>query len=157
MAPTTPSIRTAVKARLVELIAADVPDDNARDRRVQVSHGWPGRDMRHECIWVGNVTGTVEVPSMKAGRKRVHDNFDVDVWVVAGFPGQHDPAAAETRCEELTAYVRDQVADDPHLGGLPGLTGGAKVTLIEGPDSEPTDEGAVAIARVVVSCRTSLE
>jgi hypothetical protein len=152
----TNPIRSATKKRLKELIAAKnilrVDGDP-----VQVSHGWPGEAMENESIWVGAVEGELLVPTMRAGRKRRQDEFTVDVWVLAGIPGNGTAEEAEERCELLVYAVDDVIADDPHLGGLDGLRGGAYVSSIEGPDAEPTDEGWLGVARVRVTCRTSLE
>ena len=153
--PATIPVRSSVKARLVTLLKAAGPL-RADGQPVQVAYGWPARDLEHECIWIGAVRGAVEIDGLKSGRKRVRDTFDVDVWIVAATPGQLDPQAAEERCEELAGYVRDALADDPHLDALEGLTGGARVSQIDGPDAEPTDEGSTAIARVQVTCQTTL-
>jgi hypothetical protein len=159
MAPTTIPIRSAAKARITALIAAKeiTRSDGAA---LLVSHGWPGKRWEDECIWVGAVTGPRSIAGLKSARKRVHDKFSIDVWCVAGMKGQDDSAAAEARCEELMGYVCDVIADAPHLPlegvNLAGLTGGAEVGEVTGPDAEPTDEGYVALARVEIRCQASL-
>jgi hypothetical protein len=159
MAPTTTPIRANTKARLKALLVAkDITRDGGA--KVQVVVGFPGRDLEDECIWIGNTSGPRSVAALKSARKRVHDDFTVDVWVIARASGQGTPEEAEARCEELMGYVCDVVADDPHLPlegvDLDGLTGGAAVADVTGPDAEPTDEGYVALARIEIRCQASL-
>jgi len=150
------SIRSATKVKLRTLIAAENLL-RADGKAVQVSHGFPGALLENECIWIGAVEGPVTVPSLKAGRKRRHDNFTIDIHVVAAIPGkQSSPALAEARFEDLMEAVEDVIADDPHLDGLDGLAGGAMVVEIEGPDADGDIEGWVATAVIRVECKSSL-
>jgi hypothetical protein len=150
MGTTTSSARTAVKARLVELLAARLPPD------VQVSYGWPGADMRDEAVWVGACRGPVTVADLRAGRKTRDDTFTLDVHFMAGRPGQTAQTADE-RVEELYWALEDLLADDPTLGGVDGLRHAAQLggdVEFEGPQA--TSEGFVAFATARITVKTRL-
>lgn len=164
--PITQPIRSQTKQRLYDLIKATAPTDSG-NQPVQVSYGWPGNQMEKNCIWIGHVSGPKFINSLRAGRKHVRDEFDIDIWVVCATP-KKDDATAESLCEMLTNLVCDVLAGTadpttggPHLrvGGTPllGLEGGATISDQDGPNAEPTDEGSVAIAKLVVSCKTRLD
>ncbi|MGE3620748.1 MAG: hypothetical protein AB7L84_09825 [Acidimicrobiia bacterium] len=121
---------------------------------MQVTFGWPGPDLEDECVWVGSSTGARSVQALRSARKRVHDEFDVDVWIAVTTPGASQEQAHE-RCEELAGFVCDVVAGDPHLGALAGLTGGASAGEFT-IDVEPGDEGSTALGRLQIHCQASL-
>jgi hypothetical protein len=152
--PATTANRTAVKARIVALLA-----ERAGLAGIQVTHGWPGKDFKGETIYLDQVRGRQEPAALRAGRKPRSDTFSVLVRIVAGQRSQKTPAIAEARASELLAELEDLLATNPTLadedGPVPGLTH-AVLGQLDGPDAEPTTEGWVAFVDAQVDCLARL-
>ena len=109
------SLRTTVKARLVEVFAAALPG-------TQVFYGLLDKNQPREAVYVGDMRGTSAVANMTgaSARKQRNDDFTIEVWVVAAQIGQ-TAQDAEERAEALYAELEDALADPAHAG--PSLTG----------------------------------
>jgi len=143
------SIRAAVKTRLVELMSDAVGD-------VQVTYGWPGKDLKTECIYVGKTTGPVTVADMRGGRKTRDDTFTIEVHFLAGKPGQ-TARAADERVLELYGVFEDVLAANGNLGGFPGVLWAAQLgDDFETADPAPTTEGYLGIATAHAHIKTRL-
>ena len=145
-APT--SIRGVVKTYLVATLAATLDP-------IPVAHGWPGRNIERDHVWVDRVTGFLELPLLTAGRKFRDDKFTVRVAFQASAPGD-DIAETVERVLALYAHVENLLADDPGLGEMDGLISAA-LGPVEGPDGSLTDEGAVSFvfADIAIHARLS--
>lgn len=148
------SIRVAAKKRLIGLLEAhpDLAD-------VDVYYAWSGEPARdHIRVGAPPTSGDSSVPTMKSGRKDRDDRFGISVYVLASTPGREQPEAEE-RAEQLLAIVESVVADhsllqlnDQQLDGVVMATVGD----LDGPDSEPQTEGALAWGRLVVNVHARL-
>lgn len=100
----------AVKARLIELVAAALPGK-------QVTYSHPGDSQRDEGVYLGDVRGTRGYAAMRAGRKPRQEEYQVDLYCVAIRAGA-TAEKAETEAFALSATVENALAEDPTLGGL---------------------------------------
>ena len=114
-----------------------------------VAIGWP-RDIPLEVVVVLDTSGTIELSHIMAGRKDRLDTFTVDVFCGATAPGQQSAEDAEQRVSTLLAAVENVLANDPTLGGL---VKSASIGEIDGPNSEPGDEGWLGFALAHVACK----
>lgn len=144
------SVRTATKVRLVDLLRAHTALGGVR-----VDYSWPGRGLEREAVYAGRARGPVEISTMRAGRKARTDTFTVEVWFVAGAPGQ-TALEADERAQALCTALEDVLANDPRLGGAVDGLIDAVLADVDGPDPDPTDEGWVSIVRAEVRCRARL-
>lgn len=145
------SIRVAVRSAL--LAALQAHDDLTG---VQVERMYPGDAIERDTVYLGATRpSTADIPTMKAGRKQLNDEFVIDIHIEARRPNQ-TAEEAETRCEELMATVEDVLLEDTSLGGIDGLLWATPTGERNGPDPYPTKEGAVAYARSAVECKTRL-
>ena len=142
----TTSNRTAVRARIVELLTDTAPSG------VAVYHGQPAQ-WPNEGIVVGPTSGSSEVKLMQAGRKRRNDTFTITIFCWSSVPGQ-DAITAESRCEEFLAVVDDALADNATLG-VEGVKW-ATLNQVDGPDSEGTDEGWIAYGTITIEVHSEL-
>lgn len=104
----TRSTVPAVKAALVALLEAALVD-------VSVSYSHPGNALPVEAVYLGDVRGTSEVPTSRAGRLARHERYTVDLWISVTTDGSSSEAA-EARAAELLAEVEDVLAEDVTLG-----------------------------------------
>jgi hypothetical protein len=144
---TTSTVPTA-KAALVSLIGTALSG-------VQVTYGRPSdAELDRECVWVGDVTGRQQVPTMKAGRKARHETYSVEVvaWVAMDRGLVSD---AEARAFVLLGSVEDVVANDPTLGIA---TGTAYFGATTGDFDSAADliGGPAAVVRLNVDCTARL-
>jgi hypothetical protein len=119
---------------------------------VQLSYGIP-KDARRELIWLGDTqpNGIQEIPSMKAGTKRRHEDYRLDVYVqVIGGKPQH----SEKRACQLSAEIEDCLANDTTVGGTPNLVW-AVVSAMEMSTGETTD-GARTVLRIEITAKGNL-
>jgi hypothetical protein len=144
----TTSIRSEVKAALVSTITAALPG-------VQVSQGWPGRGIEPEFVAVANVSGTMSLPLMQAGRKPREDDFVISILIGTAKGGRDTIEEVEARALELLAVVEDALADDPSLGEIDGVLWMA-IERVDGPNSEITTEGPAAFLTVEIAVRSRL-
>lgn len=145
---TSSTIPTA-KAALVSLIGAALSG-------VQVKYGRPAdNQLERECVYVGDVTGSSRVPTMRAGRKPREETYSVEV-VVAVLMLEGEVTEAEARAFTLLTEVEDVVADDPTLG-IAAATGFFQATA-GGFDvvSDLTQEGPACVIRFNVDCKARL-
>lgn len=136
--------RYEIKAALVAALDAKPVLDG-----VAVSHGWPGKHLAREHVWLGRTAGEITYPFEMAGNKIRQDDYTVTVWFMASEPGG-TLAEVEARAQVMWSALDDLLAAGEFSGRAEAmwtLEGGA----VEGPDSELTDEGAVAFIRADVS------
>ena len=94
-----------VKAALVSGLTSALPGQ-------QVSYGWPGDVVKRSCIYIGDVTGRFDIPTMKAGRKHRDETYAVEVYIGVVLPGK-TVEAAETQAFTLLAALEDLLANNP--------------------------------------------
>lgn len=138
------SPRALARAALIERLARQ-----AELAGVQVERGIPV-EWGHEHVVLGNITGTMSLRHMQAGRKSRSDEFTIAVYIMAGKPGQ-TVEQAEARAIEMLAALDDVLAADPLLGRVPGLQR-AHLGQVDGPDVAATNEGQVAFVAADVEC-----
>jgi hypothetical protein len=146
--PTGP-IRVAAKRRLVELLEVALSD-------WEIVYGWDGPAPERDHIRVGAppTSGASNVPTMKAGRKFRDDRFGISLYILASTPGRSH-VEAEERVEAGLAGIDSVLADNSRLGGLDGVLM-ATLGDVDGPDSDPADEGALGYGRCVVDIHARL-
>lgn len=142
--PATPN-RAEVKAAAVAALAGH---DNLAG--VPVDSGWPGKHLEREHVWIAQVTGAITYPYSMAGRKTRRDTYVMTVIFMAGRAGQ-TVAEAEARAQEMWAALDDLSADGEAVGSIDGVLWSLHGDTVEGPESEQTDEGAVAFIRADVN------
>jgi hypothetical protein len=118
MAPTS-SVRLTVADALVAALRAKPVLSG-----VQVEYGWPGDRIERECIWLGPITGTLQLPLMKAGRMYRDDDWTQQVLVDVMMPAATELREATERVEQLGAVLEGVLADDPTVGVI-GITYGS--------------------------------
>lgn len=140
----TTGIRWLFAQTLVAAIAAD-----SRIGSAVVAPGWPGDKIATaETVYVGQMTGDLEIPVFQAGRKQRRDTFTVPVWIYVR--GRQSLDDAGIRVAELVAVVEDALADDPNLSDLDGLDA-AEVTSIQGPETVHLPEFIAGAALVTIT------
>lgn len=102
------SRRVAIITNLVAAIAAALPE-------VDVFGHWPGDELAPETVFVTEVTGTLDVPVMQAGRHQRNDEFIVTWALRAGLPAQ-TPAEAAERVAAMAGAIDSLIADDSLTG-----------------------------------------
>lgn len=143
----TTSIRKDVKTWLVDRLASSLT--------AEVAHGWPGRRLERDHVWVDRVTGTVTMPFSMAGRKVRDDTFTVRLVFQASRPGE-SIAETDDAVESMYAAFENLLADDPSLASMDGVID-APTWTAEGPDGELTDEGAVSFYIVELTVNSRLD
>lgn len=146
----TSSTVPAVKAALVDLLAASIDDSD-----VQVHYGRPQDSLvRREAVFVADVSYTATVANIKAGRKHYDEDYTVDVLFAVGKPRSTNEDS-ETRAFALFEHLRDVLADDPSLGGVDGLIW----AVLDSVDAATTQSGeaAVSVIEATVRCRGRVE
>lgn len=147
MAAVTTLRRVEVADRLRELL--DTDGDNV------VITGPPRNPQEGRLIVIGDITGELSVPHMKAGRNQYDDHFAIEVLCIAWDPGAEDFATVDTNAQELGEHVHDVIADSPQLqlvaanDGLDGVVS-AIVGEFDGPNRWWNPEGAGSAMRITV-------
>ena len=106
-----------VKSQLVTSLSA-----HASLSSVDVSYTWrPWGDS--DQVFLGDVEGDVEIPTLKSGRKNRHEEYTVDVIMRAvdndGTP--QGGASVETRALTFLAALDDVLADDVQIDGVTAI------------------------------------
>lgn len=132
--------RNATRDRVIEVLTAQLDEPS-----LQIATSWPGRDMEHECIFAGDMTGDVAIRGMKASGTRTRlDEFTIDLWIYAGGRGE-TAAQANSRAGKFADAAAAVLALDPQLqqGGLAPVPALISVVLAtaNGPTAIPVDEG----------------
>lgn len=139
----------AVKANLKTALLA-----RAGLSGVKVTYGHPGGNATgREIIWLGstNTEGTQTVPSMRAGTKRRHEDYTLNVYIeVLG----HSPEKCEQRACSISAEIEDYIASDTSVNSTPGVAW-AIVTGME-MDTAETVDGSRTVIRIQVSVKGNL-
>lgn len=145
----TTSIRSTFKAWLVKQLA-----DSLDPEGIPVDHGWPGRKLERDHVWIDRVAGDVELPFIMDGRKYRNDNFTVWVLFQASAPGD-SCVDTDFRAEAMYGHLEDLLANDP---GIEDMAGIIEVSLghVEGPSGELKDDGAVSIVVAEVAVQSQL-
>lgn len=156
-APT--SMRAQVKDYLVEELRPLLDELATTEHPVEISNGWPGKNLGRNHVWLDRVTGTVSFDLSMAGRLLRDDQFTVRMIFQASAPGD-DLATTDARAESYCAAFLDFIATYPGLSTAPntvmdGLIHAAFLDdAIEGPMGEFTDEGAVSFMFADLSVHT---
>lgn len=82
---------------------------------VQTTYSHPGGSRENECIYLGEVRGTSQIPVMRAARKKREERYTLDVWIDVDAVGP-DAQTASERAWALYGELEDILADDPTLG-----------------------------------------
>ena len=76
--------RVAAKTRLFETIAGlgdlKLVALGTDTVTTQVTYTFPRTGLEQASVWLGAVTGSLDYPTMSAGRKRREDTFTIDVF-----------------------------------------------------------------------------
>lgn len=148
------SARVTVRYALLDALQAH--DDLTG---VQVEEMHPGDAKQRELVFLGATRPSEsDIPTMKAGRKQLNDEFLIDVHFEAtkGYTTARDGLE---RIAVLMAALEDVLLDDPQLGldqSESGLLSATPTGDRNGPDPYRTKEGIVAYGRIAVECRTRL-
>lgn len=103
---TAPALKAALLTALVTALTVD---------GTQVVYSHPGDALEPEAVFLGDVRGTSEVPTSRAGRLARHERYTLDVWISVVADGA-TAEAAETRAYALLAKLEDVLADTATLG-----------------------------------------
>lgn len=82
---------------------------------VQVVRAHPGQAIEPEAVYLGAARGSDEIPVIRAGRKKRHESYTLDVFFDVVADGPDDQEASE-RAWTLFGELEDLLADDPSLG-----------------------------------------
>lgn len=137
----THSIRHIVEAEIVQQLRGKYGTD------VGVDVGYPGDTLRKRHVFVLKTEGSVQVPTVKAGRLHRDDEFKI-TWRMGVAGEGRDLADAKAAAAALVQGLEDILADDASLG-VEGVMA-AEVTYIEGVNAWLSPEGANAFADVTV-------
>lgn len=128
---------------------------------VGVYPGWPGDKYdQGDMVWIGEVTGTLEVPvsTGPAARHPRDDMWSVDWLFKAMGASSGDPSAMLTsathRASTLIRVLEDLIADDPSVDDWPGVVS----VELTGMDHQvgASTERTVVWARVEMSVHSRL-
>lgn len=157
----TTSMRAQVKTWILDNLTPRVAVMATEECPIEVSYGWPGKNLERNHVWIDRTTGTVSFDLAMAGRKLRDDEFTVRLIFQASGPGD-SIAETDARVESYCAAFEDLIAEYPFLSTdedepMEGLIHAAFLdNSIEGPMGEWTDEGAVSFmfAELTVHTRT---
>lgn len=113
----TTSTVVAFRAALVSALEAHA---TVVAQAIQVHESWPGPTTEDEGIYLGAVSGTSELSSIKPGRQRREETYTQEV-VIQCWRAATSPTDAETsvaRVFALFAALEDVIANDPDMGGV---------------------------------------
>ena len=96
----------------------------------QVSYGPPGDTVERSTVWVGNVTGNLHIPLLRASRKPREETYALEVVFDAVIPGG-EPSDADLEVLTNLQALDDYLADDPSNPGVLAATLG-QFSLIDG-------------------------
>lgn len=81
----------------------------------QTTYSHPGDARENESIYLGEVRGSSEIPTVRAGRKARQERYTLDVWIDLDAVGP-DADTASARAWALFGELEDILADDPTVG-----------------------------------------
>ena len=110
---------------------------------VQIARQIPA-DIAAEHVLLANIEGTMQLRTIKAGRKQREDRFTITVYIGAMRAGQ-TAEQAENRAAAFLAALEDVLANDATLTGVDGVQ---QINLgrVLGPDVETNTEGHIGTA-----------
>lgn len=102
---------------LVELKQAVVAALAARPglSGVQVTYAYPVANVTGEDIWLANAEGTLTIPTMRAGTKRVEESYDLLVVAQVLKTAGEGQEAADLRAVAVLAEIQQCFAETPQL------------------------------------------
>lgn len=106
---TTSTVPT-VRAQLVALLSA-----RPALADVQIGYTHPGDALEHESMFLGDSRATVELATIRAGRRTRQESYVLDVWIEVNSDGPTAQPATE-RAYTLLGELEGQLADDASLG-----------------------------------------
>lgn len=110
------SIIVATKAAIVSTLSARPALSG-----VQVTYSDEPELARRERLYLGDVDeGDHDPAALRSGRRLREENFTLHLY--AEVVGKPNAAANELRTLELVREAEEALADDPKLGGVPGLS-----------------------------------
>lgn len=140
---TVPALKAALKTAIV-----------AQAGSVQVSRHWPGPATEHEGIYIGDVSGSSEIDSMKTGRQRRRERYTVTIVCQTFYAGatSADADDSEDRAFALMAHVENAVAADADIAAT------VKWSEITGWDAEtvPFERGFATRITLELRCTAHL-
>jgi len=136
--------------------------DLARERPelagVTVTGVYPGDDRGTELVYVGDLTGDLNVPLTRSASQRViyDDEFDI-TWVVEVRSNGLTADQVMARADEIIGVLQDVIANDAQLDTLDGVVS-SRLTRQEGPTgAEIRGAGVIAIAHLVQHIHSRLQ
>lgn len=103
---TSPTFRAALLAALQARPAL---------AQVQVSYSHPGDAREDESVYLGEIRGSSEIPTVRTSRKKREERYTLDVWIDVDAVGP-DAQTASERAWTLFGELEDILADDPTVG-----------------------------------------
>jgi len=103
---TAPTFRAALLAALQARPALSA---------VPVTYSHPGDARENEAIYLGEVRGSSDIPTIRAARKARQERYTLDVWIDVDAVGP-DAQTASERAWTLYGELEDILADDPSVG-----------------------------------------
>lgn len=155
----TTSMRAHVKAWIADHMTPLLEQLATREYPVEMSNGWPGKNLGRNHVWIDRVTGTVTFKNSMTPPIQRDDEFTVRLIFQASAPGD-SIAETDARVESYCAAFEDLIAEKPFLSDdedapMDGLIHAAFLDdSIEGPMGEFTDEGAVSFMFADLSVHT---
>lgn len=103
---TAPTFRAALLAALQARAAL---------AQVQTGYSHPGASREDETIYLGELRGTSQIPTIRTGRKARQERYTLDVWFDVDAVGP-DAQTASERAWSLYGELEDVLAADPSVG-----------------------------------------
>jgi len=103
---TAPTFRAALLAALQAKAALAT---------VQTGYSHPGDAREDESIYLGEIRGSSQIPTIRAARKARQERYTLDVWIDVDAVGP-DAQTASERAWALYGELEDVLADDPTVG-----------------------------------------
>lgn len=155
MATATRFTRTAVIARLLELVAdARAADPSAIPADTIARRGLPRDPLSGAVIGFGDLEFVeTSVPTLKTGRRHYDDRYRLEVLCIAWQAGADTFSEVDEIAEDCAELVRSVLADHPQLDRLgTGLAGVVSATIVQvdGPNPWYTADGVGSAVRMFV-------
>lgn len=82
---------------------------------VQVAYEYPATNITGEDIWLGGAESDVRIPVMRAGTKKVDEDYTLTVFVQVLKTQGEGQEAADLRATALLREVQQQLAENPQI------------------------------------------
>ena len=136
--------------------------DTSQDPDLTVVLGPPRDPQQGKLVVIGDVTGSLEVAHLTAGRKEYDDRFEVEILCVSWDAGGEDHTRSDYDCQAVAEHVRETIADRPRMElvvGGDGMDGVVSVVVgdLDGPNRWWNPEGVGTAMRVTVEFHVRID